>query len=255
MDLTRQILVWAHIILGFTGLVAFWFPIFSRKGSRLHKRIGRIFVNCGYGVTISAAASCFLAIVQGIQHGVLREDPGKFAMALFLGYLALVTFVTLRHSMRVLEHKKDPAGVSTPLDRGLAAASIGASLGLIVFALNFFESNGILLLALSPIGLNLGWGIFRYAGQQNPSKHAWFYEHISAILGAGIAFHTAFAVFGLQRFLDVSSAGLIGLIPWVMPAAIGIPATSLWIRHYKKKFGELKPRAAMPEAGTVTAQS
>lgn len=31
------------------------------------------------------------------------------------------------------------------------------------------------------------------------------------------------------------------MLPWILPAAIGIPATFLWQRHYRRKFGELPP--------------
>ena len=59
------------------------------------------------------------------------------------------------------------------------------------------------------------------------------------MIGAGIAFHTAFAVFGSSRLFDIGLTGWIAVIPWVLPAAIGIPATILWTRHYRRKFGEL----------------
>lgn len=50
----------------------------------------------------------------------------------------------------------------------------------------------------------------------------------------------AFIVFGAQRLFDYSSAlgGLVWL-PWVLPAAIGIPASIIWTRYYRRKFGDL----------------
>ena len=35
------------------------------------------------------------------------------------------------------------------------------------------------------------------------------------------------------------------IVPWVLPAAIGIPAIAIWTRYYRKKFGELlRPSSA-----------
>ncbi len=72
-----------------------------------------------------------------------------------------------------------------------------------------------------------------------PSPRGWMYEHLGAMLGAGIAFHTAFAVFGASRLFDIGLTGWVSVIPWVLPAAVGIPATIIWTRSYRRRYGEL----------------
>ena len=42
------------------------------------------------------------------------------------------------------------------------------------------------------------------------------------MIGGGIAFHTAFAVFGAQRLWDYELSGFLGVLPWILPALIGI---------------------------------
>ena len=250
MELLREILRWPHIIFGFTGLVAFWFPVFARKGARLHRRAGKVFVWCGYGVTVSAALSCLVVTSMIFGRDLTEQNRDNLASLAFLGYLSLVTFVILRYSMRVLESKRQPSKIDTPVERGLAYAAIAASLAIIAFALLWPTNMTTLLLALSPIGLSTGWGILRYLGGADPSPRAWFYEHMGATLGAGIAFHTAFAVFGMRRIFEVPGTGLMSILPWVLPAAIGIPGTYLWQRHYRKKFGELTPEAGRERPGS-----
>ncbi|MEM7583933.1 MAG: hypothetical protein AAF560_11170, partial [Acidobacteriota bacterium] len=120
MELLREILRWAHIILGFTGLVAFWFPVFSRKGGKLHRAAGKVFVYCGYGVAGSAFVSCAIVTHMILSRGLSAQNQANLASLAMLAYLALVTFVILRHSMRVLEAKRDPTLLDTWLDRGLA---------------------------------------------------------------------------------------------------------------------------------------
>ena len=95
-----------------------------------------------------------------------------------------------------------------------------------------------MLLALSPVGISSGIGILKYLGGSLPSPRQWMYEHLGAMIGAGIAFHTAFAVFGINRLVSLRIDGALAVVPWILPAAIGIPASVIWARHYQKKFGE-----------------
>jgi hypothetical protein len=62
---------------------------------------------------------------------------------------------------------------------------------------------------------------------------------MNAMIGTGIAFHTAFAVFGSGRLFDLGLEGWVAVIPWILPALIGIPAVAIWTRHYQRKFGDL----------------
>ena len=151
----------------------------------------------------------------------------------------MVTFVILRHGMLVLEYKTRLADLDKPINRVLAWVSVAASTFIVVYALLLDPPNRIILFALSPIGFLSGLGILKVLDGKRTESKAWMYEHIGAMLGCGIAFHTAFAVFGSARLFDLGLEGFIAVIPWVLPAAIGIPATSIWTRYYQRKFGDL----------------
>lgn len=229
-----------HVVFGVVGLAAFWVPVFSKKGATNHQRFGRIFVRCAYVLLAAAAISLGLRFAEAIRDGVTHNDsPSYFALLIFLGYLTFTTFVTVRHGVAVLGNKRQPQNMRTSLNRFLALASIAASAFIVLYALVIAPPNRILLFALSPIGIATGLGILRYIGSEPPSRRAWMYEHLGAMLAAGIAFHTAFAVFGAGRLFDIGLEGWIAVIPWIAPTAIGIPAIALWTRHYRRKFGEL----------------
>lgn len=248
MELLREGLRWIHIVLGFVGLVAFWFPVFARKGGYLHRRAGKVFVWCGYGVTGSAMVSCTVITWGWVRRGFPHDAGPGIAFVAMLAYLAVVTFVILRHSMRVLETKKDRQG--NTLDRVFAGAASAASLGIVVLALARWTGSSILLLAMSPIGFFAGRGIRRYLQGEDTSSRAWFYEHMGATLGAGIAFHTAFAVFGASRLFDYQLAGVISVLPWILPTLIGVPAGAVWERYYRRKFGDLPANPAVATSGS-----
>jgi len=229
-----------HVVFGFAGLFAFWIPVFATKGAVNHVRFGKFFVWSAYVVLAAATLALVTRTVELFGRGIGPADqPQLFAFIVFLAYLTLVTFVTVRHGMAVLRHKREPAALRTQPNIVLAYSAIAASVAIIFYALILSPPNKILLFALSPIGLGAGFGNLRYMRSSSLSPREWMYEHLGAMLGSGIAFHTAFAVFGSNRLFDIGLTGWVAVIPWIAPAAIGIPAITLWTRHYRRKFGEL----------------
>ena len=235
-----------HVAAGFVGLAAFWIPIFTRKGGRHHRLFGRIFKWCAYLVLAGAAAGLALNYVNLARLGIgPADEPAGFAFLVFLSYLTLVTFVIVRHGTEVLLHKRSLAEMNRPLDRLLAWAAIASSVVLIAYALHFAPPNRILLFALSPIGFAAGSGILKAIGGKLRERNAWLLEHLGAMLGAGIAFHTAFAVFGATRLFDLGFEGWVAVIPWILPTLLGVPATILWTRKYRTQLpAAVRERAA-----------
>lgn len=231
---------WLHVIPGFLGLAAFWLPVFLKKGGKNHILFGKVFLYCAYVVLVSAMVGVGLNIIELQERGVgIGDRPELYGFIFFLGYLALVTLIMVRHAVGVLRTKRDPAALATRVNVVSGWVSIAASVAIIAFAIIFDPANKILLFALSPIGIGNGIGILRYLMTPPRSPRQWMYEHLGGMLGAGIAFHTAFAVFGSGRIFDLNLTGWVQVVPWVLPAAIGIPAIAIWTRYYRKKFGEI----------------
>lgn len=241
MTTIMEWVVKGHVALGFAGLAAFWVPIVVRKGGPTHIRFGTIYKWCAYVVLATAGVSVVYRIGSALAAGRSPADSAnEFAVFIFLGYLAFVTFATVRHGVGVLRTRKEPERLRTPINMALAYGSIAFSAFIIAYALYFRPGAMILLLALSPIGLLVGRGTLKYINGPRPSPRQWMYEHLGAMIGGGIAFHTAFAVFGVNQMFNLGLDGWLAIVPWVAPAAIGIPATALWTRHYQKKFGEIE---------------
>ena len=145
----------------------------------------------------------------------------------------------LHHGLTVLEHKRSLSEMNRPLDNGLAWTSIGAGVFIIAYAAYYNPPNAVLLYALSPLGILTGRGILVAIKAEDGVQREWFYEHMGSMIGTGIAFHTAFAVFGSLQLWDLGLDGWIAVIPWVAPAIVGVPAIFIWVRHYQKKFGDV----------------
>ena len=220
-------------------------PVFARKGGRTHVRAGRVFVYCAYVVTLSAVTAAAGRIVSYQVQGIrLADDPVLYGISLFLGYLGLVTFATVRQAMRALATRRAPETLWTPFHEALAWASIGSSAALIAFALTVWSDVSPILLGLSPIGLFTGRNMLRLMRNPRAERMGWFYSHLGSMLGGGIAFHTAFAVFGVQRLWAYDLAGPLAVVPWILPTVIGLPAIAIWTRHYRRKFNRRAPARA-----------
>jgi hypothetical protein len=243
---------WIHVAAGFVGLAAFWVPIFAHKGGVNHKFFGKIFKYCAYIVLFGAMISVGLHIGVGLSEGAgPRTSPSNFAFVIFLGYLALVTFIGLRHGIQVLENKRDVTAMNMSFNRFMAWLAIAASAALIGYNIYFQPPNMIVLFALSPIGFGIGSGILKAIKGKRPEKKVWFYEHMGSMIGTGIAFHTAFAVFGSSQLFDLGLNGWVAVIPWITPALVGIPGTIIWTRYYKRKFNDFGDAPPAPQsAGT-----
>ena len=239
MDTLYTILRWTHVIAGFTGLVAFWLPIFTRKGGKNHRFFGKIFKYSAYLVLGAAALSIGLHFAEALGRGIgPSDDPRNFAFLTFLGYLTLVTFIGLRHGLLVLENKSSVTDMDNGINNFLAWVAVAASVGLIGYSLYFNPPIKIVLYALSPIGFAAGFGILKVIKGRRKEKKVWFYEHMGSMIGTGIAFHTAFAVFGSSQLFSLGLSGWTAVIPWIAPALIGIPAAEIWTRYYQRKFND-----------------
>ncbi len=244
MEMIRETLRFVHIALGFTGLAAFWVPVFARKGSRPHVLFGKIFAWCVYIVAGSAVVNSILILAIAVGQGHRpSEDPSTFGFLVFLCYLGIVTFASGRHAVRVVEAKGDPMAINTAFHRSLAVSSALGSVVVIAYALVFWTDASIIFLMLSVIGLAQWHGMRRYMSAPPAFKMSWWYEHMGAMLGTGVAFHTAFAVFGAGRLFGFTLTGSFAFVPWILPTAIGLPAIAIWTRYYQRKFGEAQTEA------------
>lgn len=231
---------WTHILIGFIGLAAFWVPVVTRKGGRWHKQIGMVFAFCGYVVAGTAIATCTLRLVTALLEGARPADnPPAFGFLLFLGYLGWVTLALVHHAVQVVRTRKNPDAIRTPFHQVLSVVPAISSVVVIVYALMYWSPVSIVLLVLSPLGFIILRDLRAYMYATEREKMGWFYAHMGAMLGAGVAFHTAFLVFGSSRFLDLSILGSYNWVPWVLPGIIGTIGGSLWERSYRRKFGDL----------------
>ncbi|MEE8105588.1 MAG: hypothetical protein V3T86_08660 [Planctomycetota bacterium] len=256
MKTAHDILALIHVPLGFAALTLFWVAISSRKGGRVHLASGRWFARAVYGI----CASAVLMSLATLQDPLGIAAPGRTltpvqataivdasrASSFFLMFLTLVSLATTRHGVMVVRTRRDPYAIRTPAHIGLSVVTLLSGFGMVVYALALPGSNAGLFYAMSPLGFIVGGINLHHLARPAREPRAWFFEHIGAMIGGGIAVHTAFLVLGLNRLVDLGLSGGAAFIPWVAPTILGLPAIFFFSRHYRKKFAGVGGREGPP---------
>ncbi len=247
MDLAHTLLTRVHVVFAFAGLAAFWIPIVAAKGGALHVRAGRVFVWSVYVVVATALAACFwLAVSPTSYYRADAPVTGARAadarlLAALLAYIAIVTLAAVQHGADVVRTRgarERLADLRGPLRSGLSLAAIGTGMAALALGAAFDSPFRVPLLAMSPIGPAVGFGQLAFRRDPARTPMAWWYEHLGAMIVAGICFHTAFLGFGASRLIGFDPTGPSGALLLLSPTLVGFPAILIWTARYRRKFGE-----------------
>jgi len=219
MDVLIKALLLAHVSAGFTSLGLFFIPMFARKGSKLHNTVGRFYTYGMWGVVVTAILLCGIRFAQGQQ-----------VMALFLGFLALLTSRPLYFGVAILKNKQKVSDRLRLIDNLLSGALTVFSPILLGFGFGAFGLEGHpLLIVFGALGMLITVPdlIGKLRGAK-PKEYNWLEEHIGGMLVSAIAAFTAFFAFGGRKiFGDMS--GSLEIVVWIAPTIIGVAV----IRYYK----------------------
>jgi uncharacterized protein (TIGR03435 family) len=137
--------------------------------------------------------------------------------------------------MRVLRHKSRAGRHSHWWDIGVAGAVAASGLTVGLYGIRVGQP---LLMAFSLIGVVNGTGQLAYWLRPPSHPMHWWFEHMNLMLGSTIAATTAFLVNNAGRLgLEDTSLTL-----WLGPTFVGVPATIVWIRHYRARFAPTAAR-------------
>lgn len=217
-----------HYLVGVLALATFWIAAFTRKGSPVHKAVGKLYLLAM--TAIIATALVFTAF------GLLR-DPGP--RDAFLGYLVVITATSCWLSWRAIRDKRDFARYTGPIYRMLAVLNLTAGVGILAVGLTI---GSVLFSGFSLVGLLLGIGMIRLRrrGPQHPQW--WRQEHMNAMLGNGVATHIAFLAIGLPRILPSLAGPTLQLLAWFGPLLVAF-VLQIWLG---RKYAVPKSVSARP---------
>lgn len=210
MDLAN-ILIIVHASLGGIGLTAGLISMASKKGRRLHKTAGKVFV---YAMLASAMISIPVCFMPG------HENMFLFAIAIFTIYLVLSGQRALLYKLNHLKNIKtwkDWLISSVMCVFGLALITEGA------FKLLYPNGPTILFFFFGALSVFLSFQDFRFFSQKDKPATEFIARHIGQMSGAFTASFTAFLTAGLD---------LSHWLVWVLPTVF----ITFWIIFWTKKY-------------------
>ncbi|GAB5518418.1 MAG: hypothetical protein RhofKO_06690 [Rhodothermales bacterium] len=208
-----------HIAAGALSLALFWIPIFTAKGKRWHRQVGRAYVYAMGTVVLSASVLSLEHLANG------RYEPGGILLL-----LAMLTAMPLVAGVQILRAKK-PEPWYRWLRVGMAGLVLAVSSAVLVMAA-VYESG--LLMGFGIVGMigavTDGWPFLR----ASEHRKTWLREHYEGLLFSGAAAYTAFLVFGGRTLFAGLLTGWWTLLPWLLPTALTFAALPILHRRYTK---------------------
>ena len=208
-----------HVLAGFVALFVAPIAMITAKGGRTHRRWGKVYYRAMAVVGLTAAIL-----------GVARPN-------VFLALLAVFSFYTAFSGYRALSHKRPE---STRRDRtawAMAIVTLAVSASLIVLGLvrpsRTWQQLGFVPIVFGVVGTLLAGRDLATLLRPPTDPMAWWYTHMTRMLGSYIAAVTAFSV--------VNFTALPLTVRWLWPTLIGTPLIIVWTTYYKRRFSRGAP--------------
>ena len=204
-------LLYIHIFSGFLSLSIAYLLLFIKKGNKLQKKLGMIYV---YGMT-----TIFLTALPMSLLGEINEF--LFVVAIFSFYLAFSGF----------RQGRSREGAKDKIDKALSYFILFAALGLFFLAITLFQSQDSMWITATLFGtISLVFGIrdqIRFRSTEKPNYYDRTTLHLILMLSATIATTTAFWVtvdFFTEDWLN-----------WVSPNFVLVPVIIYFSKREKQK--------------------
>jgi hypothetical protein len=262
MALTYRVLLVLHILAAGAAVVAFWAAAAARKGSARHVLVGKAFVGTMTVMCVSALMmSAFNLTMPEVVHS-LDEFRGRGAIvgenrtgatvqhlarefrlnAVWLTYAAMLLLTALRFGTGVVRTRSTRASV-LKVDTALAGLLVITGVVLTVFG---GRVGHPLILTFGLMGAYAGARRLFILVRPPRSRMAWWYEHMGTLLGTGIPLHVTMLL-AIGRHLPGPPGSWRVTLSGI--AILGLPAITMWIRYYRKRFEPRTPRTH----GTTTS--
>ncbi|MEE4330288.1 MAG: hypothetical protein V2J10_05425, partial [Wenzhouxiangella sp.] len=207
-----------HAVIGTAALATFWIAALVRKGSPVHRTIGKVYLLAMIGIVVTAIP---LALSAGLQ--------GQWIGATFLGYLVILVSHSCRSAWMAVRLKRDFAAFTGPGFR--ISTGLLATTGIAVSVLGLVYGVWLLIIfgLIGPLGAFQARSLIRN-GPQSPKW--WLKEHYGAMIANGVATHIAFLQIGLTRLVPELGGSTIQHLAWFGPLAVAF-AAGYWLdRRY-----------------------
>jgi hypothetical protein len=221
--LWMKVFLGVHITAGASSFLLAPVALATAKGGKQHKRWGMVYL---WSMGVVAATALPMALYRPV---------------LFLALVAVFSFYLAFAGYRVTRLKELARGGSaTPIDWIAAVVTFVSSAclaGFGAFRPAWVQGMGIVSIVFWFIGMRAAAAEMWKFVRKPKEKMFWWYTHLGNMMGSYIAAWTAFSVTTLS-----TNYRHAGMILWLWPTIVGVPAIVLTTAYYKRKFA---PRVKM----------
>ena len=222
--------VWMKVFLAVhvtAGLVSFTLApvaLATAKGGKQHKRWGMVYL-CSMGVVSCTALPMAL-----------------FRPVLFLALVSVLSAYLAFSGYRVLRLKSlTRGGRAQPIDWAAACIAFSVSASLVVLGWRHpaaVQNMKVVAIALGSLGMRASAADLYLFVRRPTEKMFWWYSHLAKFIASYIAAWKAFSTATLSHIFRHA-----GIILWLWPAAVGVPAIMLTTAYYRRKFASRQATA------------
>ena len=227
------ILRWLHVIAGVLTLGSMGIPLLTRKGGRIHRQAGWVFVVCMAFLSLSSMWLCVCAMLGFQGESVTGRGVMSAEFGAFLFVISLLTGHSVFCGIRVLKQKRRTSPLRNPLDWAFDLSLGLGSVGLLVWGIS---TGSVLLIGFGVLGTLSAWRHIRLMQSVPTDKQYWWYTHMSAMIGGCIGALSAFLVINSEQFPTAVQAAVPAWVFWLAPTILGVPVLIRWRAHYRRKF-------------------
>lgn len=224
MKSIQTVVIVLHVLAGAVALLSMWVPIFSKKGGKLHRRAGWVYVWTMAVVSVSAL------VASGVR---VALAPDRREGSLFLMMVAILAGVATWWGVSVLRQKNRSTSSKRVLDWAAAAALLLSGLAGIVY----WTLGAMLLFGIFG-ALNVAIGArFVHTLRTTPTNRWWWwFEHFFGMIVACIGTVTAFLVVNYGSAPAALRAAIPSIAVWVAPGIVGGTALGILKRYYQARL-------------------
>ena len=200
-----------HGMIGAVALVTFWTAGLSKKGSVLHKSAGKIYLLAMTGIVLTALP---LAVSMLLNNNMI--------IGAFFSYLAVITSTSIWVSWRAIRDKQNWQRFIGPVYQILMVLNFFSGLSIAVLGLFYAQNAQLIISSFSLIGIVSAVSMYRFQKTPPTDPRWWLREHLSAMIGNGVATHIAFLSIGLPKILPMLAGPILQNAAWIGPLTLSI---------------------------------
>lgn len=212
------VIVVLHVLAGATGLIAFWAPILSRKGGKVHRRWGDVAARALMTARGLAIAMALLSLYGPEQRLPMIKDRALFAglFGWMMLYLGLLTIGFADYGLAVARYRGSRAELRGVRHQALFLVVMAAAIN--CGGVGFTLGQPLMMLVAVIGGIAMATQLF-YIWAPKVESRAYVSQHFRSLLGMGISAYTAFLSVGLIRLVPDH---VFSPVIWAVPSIIGV---------------------------------